>query len=67
MAVVLSTRLTLIIADIMVLILTWLKTYHANKDAIQLGIRSPLSTLIYRDGQYFAILSGQFLMLISVS
>lgn len=51
-SVVLGTRLAIIIADVLVLILTWRKTFTTQRDASRVGIRTPLSKLLLRDGAH---------------
>ncbi len=54
-AVALSTRLSLITADLTVLIATWIKTYRHVKQASSLEIRVGISATLLRDGAYFMI------------
>ncbi|KAJ3478192.1 hypothetical protein NLI96_g9926 [Meripilus lineatus] len=45
-----------ILSDIIILVLTWTKTYGIKKAAAQAGLRTSLSTLILRDGTlYFGV------------
>ncbi len=53
MTVALGTRLALIISDILVLTLTWRKTFRQRMDAARIGVRTPLSSLLLRDGTPF--------------
>ncbi|KAI0084474.1 hypothetical protein BDY19DRAFT_909816 [Irpex rosettiformis] len=56
-AVSLTTRIAVILADILVLLVTWFKTAQLYKESRQLGIQAPLATLLLRDGTlYFCIL-----------
>ncbi|EKM57583.1 uncharacterized protein PHACADRAFT_206478 [Phanerochaete carnosa HHB-10118-sp] len=53
----LVTRVPLIAADLLVLVLTWMKTYRQYKEARSLNIKSPLATCLIHDGTtYFIIL-----------
>ncbi|THG98181.1 hypothetical protein EW026_g3951 [Hermanssonia centrifuga] len=55
--VTLGTRLSVIVADIIVLALTLQKTFGHRIDAIRAGVQTPLSALLLRDGTvYFATL-----------
>ncbi|RDX48618.1 hypothetical protein OH76DRAFT_1483717 [Lentinus brumalis] len=46
-----------IAADAILIALTWVKTFGINKDSSRLGVRTPLATLLLRDGTaYFLIL-----------
>ena len=51
----LGTRVTAIIGDIFVLLVTWSKTASSYREARRLGIRAPLATLLLRDGEYLEI------------
>ncbi|THH00332.1 hypothetical protein EW026_g2162 [Hermanssonia centrifuga] len=57
--VTIGTRIPVIIADILVLALTWHKTFRHRMDAIRVGVRTPLSALLLRDGTvyFFALLA----------
>ncbi|KAI0769500.1 hypothetical protein BC629DRAFT_1533270 [Irpex lacteus] len=46
----LFTRVSVIIGDVIVLAVTWTKTARAYREARQLHIRSPLATVLFRDG-----------------
>ncbi|EKM57575.1 uncharacterized protein PHACADRAFT_192722 [Phanerochaete carnosa HHB-10118-sp] len=53
----LFTRIPLIVADVLILILTWMKTHRQYREAKLLNIKSPLATCLIRDGTiYFFIL-----------
>ncbi|KAI0351958.1 hypothetical protein OH77DRAFT_1498209 [Trametes cingulata] len=45
-----ATRATTIAADGILIILTWIKTFGIKRDSIQTGLRTPLATLLLRDG-----------------
>lgn len=49
--VALSTRLAVIVADIIVLAVTWLNTFATVKQASSAGIRVSISQAILRDGK----------------
>lgn len=52
LSVTLLTRLSLIVADIIVLIVTWIKTFSLFKEASRLGIHMGISETLLRDGMY---------------
>ncbi|THH00331.1 hypothetical protein EW026_g2163 [Hermanssonia centrifuga] len=58
-AMTIGTRIPVIIADILVLVLTWRKTFRHRMEAIRVGVRAPLSALLLRDGTvyFFALLA----------
>ncbi|EKM57553.1 uncharacterized protein PHACADRAFT_206452 [Phanerochaete carnosa HHB-10118-sp] len=57
-AVLLVTRVPMIVADLFVLILTWKKTYRQYREARALSIKSPLTTCLIKDGTiYFSQVS----------
>ena len=41
---------TTIAADAILIGLTWAKTFSINRDSSRLGVRTPLATLLLRDG-----------------
>ena len=45
-----ATRIALIIGDIIVLILTWMKTYWNAREALNMHMKVRLTTLVLRDG-----------------
>ena len=47
----LVTRIPLIVADVLVICLTWIKTWNQVREGRRLGMRIPLSTCILRDGE----------------
>ncbi|TBU33978.1 hypothetical protein BD311DRAFT_773874 [Dichomitus squalens] len=48
---------TTIAAEAILIGLTWMKTFGINRDSARLGVRTPLATLLLRDGTaYFIIL-----------
>lgn len=51
MIVTIATRVTAIIADIIVLAVTWRKTVGIVRRASRLEIRAPLSEVLIRDGE----------------
>ncbi|THG94467.1 hypothetical protein EW026_g7011 [Hermanssonia centrifuga] len=57
--VTIGTRIPVIIADILVLALTWRKTFRHRMEAIRVGVQTPLSALLLRDGTvyFFALLA----------
>ncbi|KAI0700641.1 hypothetical protein BC835DRAFT_1304078 [Cytidiella melzeri] len=53
----LTTRLAAILADVIVIIATWSKTFQTYRDARRHGFAAPLVTLLLRDGTiYFIVL-----------
>lgn len=49
-AVEISTRVPVIIADIVVLVLTWCKTWATVRMAREHNVKTPLMNLLLRDG-----------------
>lgn len=47
----LVTRIAVIIGDILVLAVTWVKTAESYKEARRLNLRAPLVTMLFRDGE----------------
>lgn len=58
MLVVLVTRVSLIIADVLVLVLTWIKTYKQVVEGRRAGITTSISMCLLRDGSSFLSLFG---------
>ncbi|THG94849.1 hypothetical protein EW026_g6701 [Hermanssonia centrifuga] len=53
----LGTHLALIAADVLVLALTWNRTFTHRMAAIRVGVQTPLSAMLLRDGTvYFVVL-----------
>ena len=52
MTVALAMRAAVIVANTLVLILTWMKTFRIQREALRLNMRLPLSTLLLRDGKW---------------
>ncbi|KAI0809228.1 hypothetical protein BC629DRAFT_1103434 [Irpex lacteus] len=48
--VTVSTRVAVVLADVLVLLVTWSKTAHLYKEARRLDVKAPLATLLFRDG-----------------
>ncbi len=46
----LGTRVTLIVGDVLVLAVTWVKTARNLTEGARIGMRTPLSTMLFRDG-----------------
>lgn len=46
-----SSRACALATDALVLVLTWVKTYHIKREADQAGIKANLTTLVLRDGE----------------
>ncbi|KAI8971010.1 hypothetical protein BD414DRAFT_501370 [Trametes punicea] len=52
-----ASRATTIAAEVILIVLTWIKTFGINRDALHAGVRTPLATLLLRDGTaYFLII-----------
>ena len=47
----LTTRIVVIIGDVLVLLVTWLKTVQSYRESRRLGVKAPLATLMFRDGE----------------
>ena len=50
-SVSLATRIAVIIGDILVLVVTWSKTMQLYRESQRLGVRAPLATVLFRDGE----------------
>ncbi|OCH91746.1 hypothetical protein OBBRIDRAFT_774647 [Obba rivulosa] len=56
-AFTISTRISMILADILILLITWAKTYGAYRNAQRNNVEAPLLGLLLKDGTvYFAML-----------
>ncbi|KAI0752826.1 hypothetical protein C8Q80DRAFT_1118138 [Daedaleopsis nitida] len=44
-------KVTTIAADAILIVLTWIKTFGINKDSVKLGMKTPLASLLLRDGR----------------
>ncbi|KAI0086734.1 hypothetical protein BDY19DRAFT_907926 [Irpex rosettiformis] len=51
----LGTRISVIIGDVIILLVTWSKTAKSYYEARQLKIKAPLATLLFRDGTFYFI------------
>ncbi|KAI0084407.1 hypothetical protein BDY19DRAFT_971798 [Irpex rosettiformis] len=47
-------RIAVVVADVLVLMVTWLKTFQAYMEARRAKIRTPLGNLLLRDGDWLA-------------
>ena len=47
----LTARIAVIIGDVLVLLVTWYKTAQSYRESRRLGIKAPLATLMFRDGE----------------
>ena len=54
----LSTRIALIIADVIVLAVTWRKAASTVREASRINVRVPLSEVLIRDGEHRYYLSA---------
>lgn len=48
--VALATRISTIVSDVMVLLVTWYKTVRDYREAHKAGVEAPLVKLLLRDG-----------------
>lgn len=55
--VTIATRLCVIAADVLLLVVTWRKTYATKRDADRYGIETPFATMLLRDGKPRGVLS----------
>ncbi|KAI0083914.1 hypothetical protein BDY19DRAFT_998115 [Irpex rosettiformis] len=55
MDISLGTRISVIIGDVLVLLVTWSKSAKLYHEARQLRIKAPLATLLFRDGTFYFI------------
>ncbi|KAI0729078.1 hypothetical protein C8Q72DRAFT_831252 [Fomitopsis betulina] len=56
-SLLITTRTCLIAADLLVLVVTWRHTYRLNKEARAISLKTPMVTLLLRDGTiYFTLL-----------
>ncbi|KAI0689551.1 hypothetical protein BC835DRAFT_1418437 [Cytidiella melzeri] len=49
----LVTRLTAMLADILVLVATWMKTWVTYKEGLRAGLKVPIASLLIRDGTLY--------------
>lgn len=54
-AVSLGARIAVIIGDILVLAFTWFKTFRHRMNVIRVGVQTPMSALLLRDGPSLAL------------
>ncbi|KAI0084424.1 hypothetical protein BDY19DRAFT_997774 [Irpex rosettiformis] len=55
MDISLGTRISVIIGDALVLLVTWSKSAKSYYEARQLRIKAPLATLLFRDGTFYFV------------
>ncbi|KAI0084434.1 hypothetical protein BDY19DRAFT_997782 [Irpex rosettiformis] len=55
MDISLGTRISVIIGDVLVLLVTWSKLAKLYYEARQLRIKAPLATLLFRDGTFYFV------------
>ena len=53
LSVVYVTRGSLVVADSIVLVLTWIKTFNNWNEARRLNLNLSISTCLLRDGKFF--------------
>ena len=58
--VALVTRVTVIIGDVLVLLVTWSKSLQSYRESRRLGIKAPLATLLFCDGEQELIIEIPF-------
>lgn len=51
-SVAISTRVCAIAADVLVLVVIWKKTWHTHREAAKHDIKTPLATMLLRDGMF---------------
>ncbi|KAI0818721.1 hypothetical protein BC629DRAFT_1463743 [Irpex lacteus] len=51
----LTTRIAVILGDVLVLAVTWMKTAYVYKEALQLNLWAPYATILFRDGTIYFI------------
>ncbi|OCH93585.1 hypothetical protein OBBRIDRAFT_790108 [Obba rivulosa] len=49
-AIAIGTRVCALAADVLILVMTWIKTYAIKRDADRNKIKAPLATLLIKDG-----------------
>ena len=54
----LAIRSAVIVGDVLVLLVTWSKTASLYRESRRLGIKAPLATLLFRDGELIIILES---------
>lgn len=59
----LTTRISVVIGDVIVLIVTWLKTARAYREAQRLNLESPLATMLFLDGTFAGLVLCKLLIL----
>ena len=55
-AVIYATRSSLVAADLIVLVLTWTRTFHNWNEARKLNLQLSVSTCLLRDGKSLCIM-----------
>ncbi|EIW54180.1 uncharacterized protein TRAVEDRAFT_92176, partial [Trametes versicolor FP-101664 SS1] len=45
-----AARATTVVVDCILIVFTWIKTFSINRDSFRMGFRTPLATLLLRDG-----------------
>ena len=50
LTVLITTRACLIAADLLVLVVTWRHTYKLRREASAISLKTPMVTLLLRDG-----------------
>lgn len=57
MTVGLASCVALTVADIIVVVITWIKTFHQVKEAARLGVKVNISATLLRDGKESCFIS----------
>jgi len=64
-----GTRVPVIVADTIVLVVTWIKTWNTHRKALKNNIRTPVATMLLRDGTvyFLGLLSLNILNIVGTS
>lgn len=62
LAVVIASRLTVILSDVITLSVTWRYVYRIKREAMKAGMHSPLATILLKTGTlYFTCVESAFI------
>lgn len=61
MLVTLAMRLAVIAADVIVVTITWIRTFHHVKEASRIGVSVRISAILLRDGESICVVYLLFL------
>ncbi|OCH85336.1 hypothetical protein OBBRIDRAFT_740048, partial [Obba rivulosa] len=56
LSVAIGTRMCVIAADALVLLVTWTKTYATHREAVRNNIQTPVTALLLKDGEHYPVL-----------